>query len=101
MCHQTLCGDNLTKRMEIGEPRSRDENIMIGQRLRDMESRTTAKSTMDKLEKDTGVRFSILAELPYHDPIKNHVVEPMHNLLIGKILLLIHIYLLHSMHYFF
>lgn len=30
-----------------------------------------------------GVRYSILQELPYFDPIRHHVIDPMHNLLLG------------------
>ena len=30
-------------------------------------------------------RWSILNELSYHDPVGNNVVEPMHNLLLGKV----------------
>jgi len=41
------------------------------------------KTRMENLETDTGVRYSIVNELDYHDPVKDHVIEPMHNLLIG------------------
>ena len=30
-----------------------------------------------------GVRYSILLELPYLDPVRFHVIDPMHNLLLG------------------
>ena len=30
-----------------------------------------------------GVRYSLLLELPYFDPIRFHVIDPMHNLLLG------------------
>lgn len=36
------------------------------------------------LLKEKGVRYSILLELPYFDPIKFHVIDPMHNLLLGS-----------------
>lgn len=34
--------------------------------------------------KDIGVCYSILLELPYFDPIRFHVIDPMHNLLLGS-----------------
>ena len=43
------------------------------------------KTRMENLETDTVVRYSIVNELNYHDPVKDHVSEPMHNLLIGKL----------------
>ena len=36
-----------------------------------------------KIQKEGGCRFSVLLELPYFDPIRMSVVDPMHNLLLG------------------
>jgi len=44
------------------------------------------KTRMENLETDTGVRYSIVNELDYHDPVKDHVIEPMHNLLIDGLI---------------
>ena len=38
---------------------------------------------MRKKESKYGVRYSILLALPYFDPVKLTVVDPMHNLFIG------------------
>ena len=35
------------------------------------------------LESQSRVRYSILTELPYFDPIRFTVVDPMHNLFLG------------------
>lgn len=35
------------------------------------------------LESQTGVRYSILMELPYFDPIRFTIVDPMHNFFLG------------------
>ena len=35
------------------------------------------------LESRTGIRYSVLTELPYFDPIRFTVVDPMHNLFLG------------------
>lgn len=35
------------------------------------------------IEKDHGIRYSALLELPYWDPIRFSVVDPMHNLFLG------------------
>ena len=34
-------------------------------------------------ESEHGVRYSELFRLPYYDPIRMHVIDPMHNLLLG------------------
>ena len=44
-----------------------------------------AKSEVEQstLLKKRGVRYSVLLEIPYFNPIKFHVIDPMHNLLLG------------------
>lgn len=37
----------------------------------------------EEIFKSSGMRFSILLELPYLDPIRHVVVEPMHNIFLG------------------
>ena len=41
------------------------------------------KSSRSNIEKDYGIRYSVLTELPYFNPIRYHVVDPMHNLFLG------------------
>ena len=41
------------------------------------------KTERAALEKKYGVRYSYLFELPYYDPVRMHVIDPMHNLLLG------------------
>ena len=36
-----------------------------------------------RIEQDYGVRYSVLLELPYFDPPRVCIVDPMHNLLLG------------------
>ena len=36
-----------------------------------------------EIEKTWGVRYSELHRLPYYDPIRMHVIDPMHNLFLG------------------
>ena len=36
-----------------------------------------------ELESQTGIRYSALVELPYFDPIRFTIVDPMHNLFLG------------------
>jgi len=82
----TKCHQQLRKRPEdilkVGEKRTGREHREVGRRLQDM-YRRGEKTRMENLETDTGVRYSIVNELDYHDPVKDHVIEPMHNLLIG------------------
>ena len=44
----------------------------------------TNKSQLQQLESMHGVRYSVLMELPYFDPIKFVVIDPMHNLMLGS-----------------
>ena len=37
----------------------------------------------DEYLSKNGVRYSILLELPYLDIVRNHIIDPMHNLLLG------------------
>ena len=41
------------------------------------------KKEQSQLTKSLGVRYSVLLEVPYFHPIKFHVVDPIHNLLLG------------------
>ena len=36
------------------------------------------------IEREHGVRYSALVDLPYFNPIRNTVVDPMHNLFLGS-----------------
>ena len=45
--------------------------------------KATTKAARENLESSNGVRYSQFFRLPYFDPIKSHVVDPMHNLLLG------------------
>ncbi len=38
---------------------------------------------MQRLESASGVRYSILLTLPYFDPVRYTVIDPMHNLFLG------------------
>ena len=42
------------------------------------------KTELTTLESEEGVRYSELYRLSYYDPIRMHVVDPMHNLLLGE-----------------
>ena len=41
------------------------------------------KAAKKLLERDFGIRYTALLELPYFDPVRMCVVDPMHNLLLG------------------
>ena len=45
--------------------------------------RCNTKSEQKKIERDSGVRYSVLNELPYFDPPRMCIVDLMHNLLLG------------------
>lgn len=57
-------------------------------------------NTLEKIrteERKTGVRFSELFRLPYHDPIRSHVIDPMHNLFLGKKHSFVHFFILNCL----
>lgn len=41
------------------------------------------KSCLQDAESSHGVRYSVLLDLPYFDPVRHPVVDPMHNLYLG------------------
>lgn len=43
----------------------------------------TTQSSIDSLETATGVKHSIVTELPYFNPIRFTIIDPMHNLFLG------------------
>ena len=43
----------------------------------------TNNSSLTKFTSSCGARFSALLNIPYFNPIRNHVIDPMHNLLLG------------------
>ena len=49
----------------------------------DIINKKKTKSAIKKKESKYGVRYSALLELPYFDPVRFTVVDPMHNLYLG------------------
>ncbi len=45
--------------------------------------RAKSKTARSKLESQLGCRYSILLELPYFEPVRMLLVDPMHNLFLG------------------
>lgn len=43
----------------------------------------TTKAEQKEIERNHGVRYSVLNELPYFDPPRMCIIDPMHNLLLG------------------
>ena len=43
----------------------------------------TTNVQREKLQTQTGIEYSVLIELPYFDPIRFTIVDPMHNLFLG------------------
>ena len=40
-------------------------------------------SERKEIEQEHGVRYSELTKLPYYDPIRSHLIDPMNCLLLG------------------
>lgn len=49
----------------------------------DVINKSRNKTERDRLESQHGCRYSVLLDLPYFDPIRMTIVDPMHNLLLG------------------
>ena len=41
------------------------------------------KSALHEIERQSGVRYTVLVELPYFDPPRMCIIDPMHNLFLG------------------
>ena len=57
--------------------------IYLTERLQTATIRCNTRSQKYKLEREYGVRNSVLLELPYFDAPRMCIVDPMHNLLLG------------------
>lgn len=55
-----------------------------------------SKSQQTKLESEVGCRYSCLLELPYFDPTRMLIVDPMHNLFLGSGKRMLEIWLKHE-----
>ena len=60
-------------------PRTVKDHIDAGNEHR----KCTTQAARDIVEKNSGVRYSVLNQLPYFDPPRMCVIDPMHNLLLG------------------
>ena len=60
-------------------PRDGEQHKRLARETRTLQNITLRKNA----ESAHGVRFSEFFNLPYFDPIEGHVVDPMHNLLLG------------------
>ena len=46
--------------------------------------RCNTKTSREAKESELGTRYSVLIELPYYDSIRMGIIDPMHNLFLGK-----------------
>lgn len=65
--------------MSEWEPRNKLDHKVHAQKHKECSTRSAQKI----IERDHGVRYSILNELPYFDPPRMCIIDPMHNLLLG------------------
>ena len=63
----------------------RDRNRVLDQMkfIENSVRKETTKTSIQHAESKYGVRYSVLLALPYFDPIKFTVIDPMHNLFLG------------------
>ncbi len=69
------CHDRDTWRMRNNDQHRQDVSKL-------MQCKTQAEKT--KAESQLGCRFSVLLDLPYFDPVRMLVIDPMHNLFLGS-----------------
>ena len=60
-------------------PRSNSEHVLKALEYKECNTKAKQKT----IERDSGVRYSVLVELPYFDAPRMCIVDPMHNLLLG------------------
>lgn len=60
-------------------PRTKQKHIELSLKHQAAKTQTEAKD----IEQESGLRYSELIRLPYYDPIRCHLVDPMHCLLLG------------------
>ena len=70
---------NLTTQISEWVPRTNEQH------RRDVEKykRCLTRAAQKEVEQNVGVRYSTLLQLPYFDPVRMCIVDPMHNLLLG------------------
>ena len=51
-----------------------------------------SKTALEKFSSNCGARFSALLDITYFNPVRNHVIDPMHNLLLGTAKHIIHVW---------
>ena len=61
------------------QPRTLEAHRDATRRL--LNAKTQAE--IDSIEMETGMKYSILSELPYFNPIRFTIIDPMHNLFLG------------------
>ena len=59
--------------------RDLDEHKLVCQKLR----QCTTSVAKETLQTQHGIKYSVLIELPYFDPIRFTIIDPMHNLFLG------------------
>lgn len=60
-------------------PRTKNECREWGKQHRD----ANTKSEQKQIQRKYGIRYSVLIELPYFDPARMCIIDPMHNLFLG------------------
>lgn len=61
------------------QPRTYDEHMEVVKQI----LKCNTQSAVESLETETSVKYSILTELPYFNPIRFTIIDPMHNLFVG------------------
>ena len=60
-------------------PRTNEQHCATAERLR----KCNTQSQVHAIEQEFGVQYSVLLQLPYFNPVRMCVIDPMHNLLLG------------------
>ena len=99
-CTADMITEDLQSKLKSGPLRTDVHTREVAERVQLIEDSNLPRITAKNLERETGVRYSILNMLHYHKPISNHVVEPLHNLLLGNYIINItSSFLLHQLIY--
>ena len=77
-------GDNKRDYSGYDQENWQERNLSEHRRQAINYTQAQTKSEQKLIESEYGIRYSALLELPYFDPIRFAVVDPMHNLYLGS-----------------
>ena len=84
-CHKTFSRSaGFNNKPDYSGTSENDRSVEEHRQLAELHKNALTISHKKDIEKDYGAKYTELLRLPYYDPIKRHLIDPMHNLLLGS-----------------